>query len=42
VIRGRKVKKLPEFPSVWLDAHKKSRGKVLVQPDELFKQMWPD
>jgi len=37
VIRGQKVKKFPEYPSVWLDVLKKSKGKVLIPPDELFK-----
>jgi hypothetical protein len=42
MIRGRKVETFPEYPDVWLDALKKSNGKVIVPPDELFKLIWPD
>jgi tetratricopeptide (TPR) repeat protein len=42
VIRGQKVEKFPEYPTVWLDALKKSKGKIIIPPDELFKEIWPD
>jgi hypothetical protein len=42
VIGGRKVEKFPEFPEAWLEAAKKSKVKVIVPPDELFKLIWPD
>jgi tetratricopeptide (TPR) repeat protein len=42
VIGGRKVEEFPPFPSVWLDAAKKSKVEVIVPPDELFKVIWPD
>ena len=42
LIRGQKVEKFPEYPEVWLDGLKKSKGKVIVPPDELFKVIWPD
>jgi hypothetical protein len=41
-LKGQKVKKFPEYPAVWLEALEKSKGKVIVPPDELFKVIWPD
>jgi tetratricopeptide (TPR) repeat protein len=41
-IRGQTVKKFPEYPAVWLEALEKSKGKVIIPPDELFKVIWPD
>ena len=34
--------KFPEYPTVWLDALKKSKSKVVIPPDELFNLIWPD
>ena len=39
---GQKPAKFPEFPDVWLEAAKKSKTKLLIPPDELFKNIWPD
>jgi len=42
ILGGQKVEKFPEFPTVWLDALKQSKVKVIVPPDELFKLIWAD
>ena len=39
---GGKPEKYPEFPQRWLDAAKKSRTKLLLPPDDVFKTFWPD
>lgn len=41
-LRGQKVEKFPEFPTTWIEASKKSKGMLVVPPDELFKVIWPD
>jgi tetratricopeptide (TPR) repeat protein len=41
-VRQQGVAKFPEFPTVWLEAAKQSKIKVLIPPDELFKVIWPD
>jgi tetratricopeptide (TPR) repeat protein len=42
ILRGQMAERFPEYPAVWLDALKKSKGTVIVPPDELFKVIWPD
>jgi hypothetical protein len=39
---GRKPDKYPEFPQSWVDAAKKTKTKLLIPPDDLFKSIWPD
>jgi hypothetical protein len=39
---GQKPSKYPAFPQIWIDAAKKSKTKLLVPPDDLFKVIWPD
>jgi len=39
---GQKPDKYPEFPQSWVDAAKKSKTKLLIPPDDLFKSIWPD
>jgi hypothetical protein len=41
-VRGHKVKKFPEFPTAWLEAARRSGTRLLVPPDDLFKEIWPD
>jgi hypothetical protein len=41
-VRDQKVTAFPEFPTVWLEAAKKSKTKLLVPPDELFQVIWAD
>ena len=39
---GQKPDKYPEFPRSWVEAAKKSKTKLLLPPDDLFKSIWPD
>jgi hypothetical protein len=39
---GRTPTKFPKFPDVWVEAAKKSNAMLLIPPDELFKNIWPD
>lgn len=39
---GQKPDKYPEFTQSWVEAAKKSKTKLLVPPDDLFKIIWPD
>jgi hypothetical protein len=39
---GRRPKQYPAFPDAWLEAAKKTKSKLLVPPDDLFKSIWPD
>jgi tetratricopeptide (TPR) repeat protein len=41
-VRGQEVEKFPAFPTVWLEAAKRAKTKLLVPPDELFKVIWAD
>jgi hypothetical protein len=42
MLRGQRIEKFPEYPTVWLDALKKSKIELIIPPDELFKVIWAD
>jgi hypothetical protein len=41
-LREQAVQRFPEFPAAWVEAARRSKTRVLVPPDELFKVIWPD
>ena len=41
-VRGRTAGPFPQFPAAWLEAARRAGTRLLVPPDELFKDIWPD
>lgn len=39
---GQTPKQYPEFPKSWVETAERSRSKVLIPPDDLFKVLWPN